>query len=38
MKAYDTVTEALSDLKKRGFALDFNLIHDGLHCKKKIFT
>lgn len=35
MKAYDTVTEALSDLKKRGYTLDFNLIHDGLHCKKE---
>lgn len=32
MPAYDTVTEALKDLKARGFTTDFNLAFDALHC------
>lgn len=31
-KAYDTLVEALNDLKKRGYTLDFNLQPDCLHC------
>jgi hypothetical protein len=32
MYNYDTVTEALADLKARGFTYDFNLGQDGIHC------
>lgn len=32
MYAYDTVTEALLDLKKRGFNTDFNLAFDKIKC------
>jgi hypothetical protein len=32
MPAYDTVTEALSDLKLRGFTTDFNLAFDSIKC------
>ena len=32
MKSYDTVTEAVSDLKARGFYIDFNLVFDQLTC------
>jgi hypothetical protein len=32
MHNYDTVTEALKDLKERGFTLDFNLQTDSLKC------
>jgi hypothetical protein len=32
MKSYDTVTEAVSDLKARGFNMDFNLVFDQLIC------
>lgn len=32
MKSYDTVTEALSDMKLRGFTLDFNIAFDKLIC------
>ncbi|RYF88187.1 MAG: phosphoribosylpyrophosphate synthetase [Chitinophagaceae bacterium] len=32
MQQYDTVVEALNDLKKRGFALDFNIAFDQLIC------
>ncbi len=32
MFAYDTVTEALTALKLRGFTLDFNLSFDQLIC------
>ncbi len=31
MEDYQTVTEALADLKKRGFTLDFNLANGALH-------
>ena len=32
MKSYDTVTEALKDLKLRGFTTDFNIAFDKLIC------
>ena len=32
MKSYDTVTEAISDLKARGYNIDFNLAFDQLIC------
>ncbi|HZH97309.1 MAG TPA: phosphoribosylpyrophosphate synthetase [Flavisolibacter sp.] len=32
MKNYDTVTEALADLKRRGFIYDFNLKQRQFHC------
>lgn len=32
MPAYDTVTEALSDLRSRGFTTDFNLAFNAIKC------
>jgi hypothetical protein len=32
MRNYDTVTEAMADLKARGFELDFNLKETQLEC------
>jgi hypothetical protein len=32
MKTYDTVTEALKDLKLRGFTIDFNIAFDKITC------
>jgi hypothetical protein len=32
MYSYDTVTEAISDLKARGYTLDFNLQVNALQC------
>ena len=32
MPAYDTVTEALKDLKARGFTTDFNIAFDKIKC------
>ncbi len=32
MKTYDTVTEALKDLKFRGFTIDFNIAFDKIIC------
>ncbi len=32
MRSYDTVTEALKDLKKRGFNVDFNIATDRIIC------
>ena len=32
MKTYDTLTEALNDLRKQGFTQDYNLKSDYLHC------
>ena len=32
MNNYDTVTEALTDLKRRGFSYDFNLQEKQYHC------
>ena len=34
MKTYDTVTEALKDLKLRGFTTDFNIAFDKLICSE----
>ncbi len=33
MHAYDTLSEALDDLDKRGFTLDFNLTEKEIECK-----
>lgn len=33
MKAYDTVTEALNDLRQRGYTSDFNLLFDCIQEK-----
>ena len=35
MRSYDTVTDALTDLKKRGFTVDFNIAFDKIMCSKK---
>lgn len=32
MYSYETVSESLTDLKKRGFATDFNLAFDNVKC------
>lgn len=32
MKTFDTLLEALNDLKARGFTLDFKLNHDCIEC------
>jgi len=32
MAAYDTVTAALADLKKKGYTLDFNIAFDKIQC------
>lgn len=32
MHAYDTVAEAVNDLKKRGYTIDFNIAGDCIHC------
>jgi hypothetical protein len=34
MKAYETVTEALTDLKKRNYTIDFNIVFDKIICSK----
>ena len=34
MKTYDTITEALKDLKLRGFATDFNIAFDKIMCSE----
>lgn len=34
MRTYDTVTEALKDLKLRGFTTDFNIAFDKLMCSE----
>jgi hypothetical protein len=34
-KAYDTLSEALSDLKLRDYGLDFNLLTDVFTVKRK---
>ena len=33
MESYDTLTEALTGLRKQGFTQDYNLKHDRLHCQ-----
>lgn len=30
---YDTLTEALNDLSKRGFTIDFNMHSDSVYCR-----
>ncbi len=35
MRNYQTVVEALNDLKQRGFTLDFNLANSGVQNKQK---
>jgi hypothetical protein len=34
MHSYDTVTEALTGLKQRGFSIDFNIAFDKITCSK----
>ncbi|MEP6616405.1 MAG: hypothetical protein ABJA57_07490 [Ginsengibacter sp.] len=34
MKSYDTVTEAVSGLKARGYTIDFNIAFDKLICSE----
>ena len=34
MNSYDTVTDALKDLKLRGFDVDFNIAFDKIICSK----
>lgn len=31
---YDTLSEATSELSKRGYTIDFNLVSDGIECRK----
>jgi len=38
MKSYDTLSEAVEDLKKRGYQLDFDLKPDGLESKDPKMT
>lgn len=35
MKSYTTLSEAINDLKKRGYTEDFNLHHDCIGCTSK---
>ncbi|MFD1144474.1 phosphoribosylpyrophosphate synthetase [Larkinella insperata] len=35
MQTYDTLVEALDDLNRKGFTLDFNLAGDSLICRSK---
>lgn len=34
MTQYDTVSQAVDDLKARGYAVDFNLVADGIECRQ----
>ncbi len=38
MYSYDTVTEAVNGLKKRGFSLDFNLQENCIVCQEHRFA
>lgn len=38
MPAYDTVSEAVSELKQRGYTVDFNLKGNALECEGKILN
>ena len=37
MYTYETVSEAISDLKQRGYTLDFNLEENALICLNLLF-
>ncbi len=37
MQAFDTVSEAISELRKQGYAEDFNLKEDCLECRNGRF-
>ena len=37
MENYDTVTEALTALKARGYAMDFNIAFDKIICRENNF-
>ncbi|WP_428740544.1 phosphoribosylpyrophosphate synthetase [Tenacibaculum sp.] len=34
MHIYDTLSEAIDDLDKRGYTLDFNLTENGIECRR----
>lgn len=34
MKSYDNLVEALNDLNKRGYTIDFNLCDDKIECPR----
>ena len=38
MTSYDTVTDALKDLKLRGYTVDFNIAFDKIICSKNQTT
>jgi len=38
MPAYDTVSEAVNELKQRGYTLDFNLKGNAIECKGQKFN
>ena len=38
MPAYDTVSQAVNELKQRGYTLDFNLQGDCLECQGQNFS
>jgi hypothetical protein len=38
MYTYDTVTEAVNDLKRRGYTMDFNIEFDKIVCHEKPVT
>ena len=38
MPAYDTVSQAVSDLKRRGYTVDFNLKEDCIECVGEILN
>ena len=38
MPAYDTVTQAVTGLKERGYTIDFNLTSDCIECEGQKFN
>ena len=38
MPAYDTVSQAVNELKQRGYTLDFNLKGNAIECKGQKFN
>jgi hypothetical protein len=38
MYSYDTLTDAVSGLKKRGFTIDFNMEYDRIHCHEQALS